>query len=423
MRWLYTLALALLTPGFALHLTWRGLRNRAYWRRWGERWGRLPASVRGPYALWVHAVSVGEVQAAAPLVRRLRELAPEAPILVTTTTPTGSDRVRTALAGQVDHCYLPYDLPPLVGAFLARARPAGALFVETELWPNYLAACRRRGVPCVLANARLSERSARGYRRLGPLTRGMLGALAAVAAQTREDARRLAELGVPRERLEVTGSVKFDLRLPASLREQAQVLRRSLGVDRDVWIAASTHEGEDEMVLDAFEALRGRHPEALLVLVPRHPERFSRVAALARRRELATALRTGEPGEWEEAQVLVGDTMGELPLLYAAADVAFVGGSLVPVGGHNLLEPAALGLPVVMGPHLHNFAEIGRLLRERGGATVVEDSAGLARVVGAWLDDANLRHQAGEAGRRVVEDNRGALERLVALVRATVPGL
>lgn len=423
MRWLYTVLVAVLSPGLLAYMGWRGLRNRAYWQRWGERWGRLPATVQGPYALWIHAVSVGEVQVALPLVRRLRDQSPGLAILVTTTTPTGSERVRAALGDQVAHCYLPYDLPPLVRVFLDRVAPAGAVFVETELWPNYLAACVRRGIPCVLANARLSQRSARGYRRLGTLSRGMFNQLAAVAAQTREDAARVIDLGTPADRVRVTGSVKFDLRLPASLWEQAQVLRRALGVDRDVWIAASTHEGEDDAVLGAFAELRHHRPEALLMLVPRHPERFARVAALARRRGWETALRTGDPATWPQAAVFIGDTMGELPLFYAAADVAFVGGSLVPVGGHNLLEPAALGLPVVMGPHLFNFAEISRLMVERGAAVVVHDGNALARVVGRWLEDANLRHQTGERGRRVVEENRGALQRLVRLVRETVPAV
>lgn len=416
MRRLYSLLLAAALPLVGLHLAWRGLRNRGYWRRWGERFGALPEHVSGPYDLWIHAVSVGETQVALPLVAALTERRPGLRVLVTTTTPTGMARLADGAGVAVDACYLPQDLPPMVTHFLERVRPRLAVFVETELWPNYLAACAERGIPTVLANARMSERSRRGYARFAALTREMLCHLTLAAVQSTTDGRRLMALGLPQERLRVTGSVKFDKQVPASVGERAQVLRRRMGVDRGVWIAASTHEGEEEPVLEAFLQLRRRVPGALLFLVPRHPERFERAHALALRRELVAVRRTDDEADWAAADVIVGDTMGELPLFYAASDVAFVGGSLVATGGHNVLEAAALGLPVVTGPHVFNFQEIMDLLVERGGAVQVRDSAALARVVGEWLSDGNLRHQVGSRGRQVVAENRGALGRLRGLL-------
>ncbi|MDZ7752353.1 MAG: lipid IV(A) 3-deoxy-D-manno-octulosonic acid transferase [Gammaproteobacteria bacterium] len=412
MRALYTAALFLAQPLVAFHLAWRGLRNRGYWRHWPQRFGLPPAAIKGPYDLWIHAVSVGETQVALPLVRTLQRRRPGLRVLVTTTTPTGMARLREAGAGAFELCYLPQDLPPMVGRFLDRVRPRLAVFVETELWPNYLAALAQRRTRVVLANARLSERSRRGYARFGALTREMLGNLSVAAAQSAADGARLAALGLPLERLVVTGSVKFDQEIPASIREKAQVLRRRMGVEREVWIAASTHEGEEEAVLEAHERLRRCFPDALLLLVPRHPERFERVHGLAVRRGFATARRTDSGADWRAAEVVIGDTMGELLLFYAAADVAFVGGSLVARGGHNVLEPAALGLPVVTGPHVFNFQEITDLLVDRGAAVRLAGGERLAGVVEEWLGDANLRHRVGACGRRVVVENRGALGRL-----------
>ncbi len=416
LRAAYSLAHYVGVPLLLARLAWRARGNPAYWRRWGERFavgGEYPSS---PGAAWVHAVSVGEVQAALPLVEALARRCPDAPILVTTTTPTGSDRVRAALGMRVVHRYFPYDLPDAVARFLAHVRPRVAVLMETELWPNTIAACARAGVPLVLANARLSQRSADGYRRVAPLARGMLARLDVIAAQGADDARRLVELGAPRERVEVTGSIKFDLRLAASLREESEALRRIFGVDRDVWIAASTHEGEEELVLDAFAAVRERSPNCLLVLVPRHPERFSAALAAVRRRGLRVARRSERPSECSGCDVFLGDSMGELPLFYGAADVAFVGGSLVPIGGHNPLEPAALGLPVLSGPHLFNFADIYQRLGEEQAAHVVDTPLALATVLGEWLADANRRHAVGERGRAVVERNRGALDRMLSII-------
>lgn len=416
MRQIYSLVHYLLMPGALLRLAWRATTNRSYRDRWWERFGFSPEIEDAERSIWVHAVSVGEVQAALPLVHALRERAPKLPIVVTTSTPTGRDRVLRALGTQVTHRYAPYDLPGSVRRFLDRARPQIAIIMETEIWPNILHQCRRRSIPVVLANARLSMRSASAYRRIARIVRRTLMDATAIAAQSRDDADRLIELGAPSERVHVTGSVKFDVRLPPSLTEEAQVLRRQWGVERSVWVAASTHEGEETQVLDAFHRVLSMIPDCLLVLVPRHPERFGAVSSLCRRRGYTTVRRSRSSGPCDRVDVFVGDTMGELPLFYAAADIAYVGGSLVAIGGHNMLEPAALGRPIVFGPHIFNFSEIGWRLLAEGAARQVQDWRGLADVVVSFLGDANLRHFTGEKGREFVERNRGALDRLLDTV-------
>lgn len=416
MRRLYSLLLYLLTPLVVARLLWRSRRAPDYRRRIGERLG-FPPPLGDQPTLWVHAVSVGEVQASAPLIQRLRQAYPQWPVLVTTTTPTGSRRLRELLGEEVLHVYAPYDVPWVVERFLAAARPRLAIFMETEIWPNILAGCQRRGIPTLLANARLSERSARAYGRVPEFTRATFGLLDRVAAQTQADRERFQALGVPAGRLGVTGSIKFDQRLAPSRREQAAVLRRAWGVDRPVWIAASTHEGEDEQVLDAHRQVLEQLPGALLVLVPRHPERFGRVAALIAKQGFSLVRRSEQRPCAPGTQVFLGDSMGELPMFYAAADLAFVGGSLVPTGGHNPLEPASAGIPVLMGPHTFNFAEISALLIREEAARQVQDAAALAEQVHAWLADAHERVRHGDQGRRVVEQNRGALDRLMAGIR------
>ncbi|MHB1241376.1 MAG: lipid IV(A) 3-deoxy-D-manno-octulosonic acid transferase [Gammaproteobacteria bacterium] len=415
MRLIYTAILYLLTPLVMLRLLWRSRADPDYRRRWPERFG-FGSTQRRPGAIWVHAVSVGEVQAAVPLIRSLRECDPALPLVVTTTTPTGSRHVRRVFGQDVIHVYIPYDLPGAVRRFLRRVRPRLLIVMETEIWPNLYHWCRRADIPVVLANARLSERSAAGYARVPGLVRDTLDCLAAIAPQSQLDAARLLALGADPRRVSVTGNLKFDVRLPASLLEQAQALRRALGTNRAVWIAASTHEGEDEQVLKAHAAVRERIHDALLVLVPRHPERFARVAALCRRLGYATVVRSAGGPCLPRTAVFLCDTMGELPAFYGASDLAFVGGSLAPAGGHNLLEPAALGVPVLTGPHMDNFLEVTELMLQAGAARTVDGSDALAGAVTEWLQNAPLRHRAGEQGRALVERNRGSLERLLAVL-------
>lgn len=415
MRGLYTLILYLLTPLALLRLLWRGLRAPGYWQRWGERFGYIPAQT-GVAPIWVHAVSVGEVQAAVPLLRALLKQYPDVPLLVTTTTPTGSEQLRNLFESRVAHVYMPYDLPGAVARFLKCARPRLALIMETEIWPNLYHTCARRNVPVLLVNARLSARSAAGYARVRGLAAATLRCLHGIAAQSRADAERFIELGAPAERVRITGSIKFDMKIPASLTEQAAVLRRDWGLQRPVWVAASTHEDEDELALEAHRRVRARYPDALLVLVPRHPERFARVAALCREQGWNTVLRSEQMATPADAAVFVGDSMGELLLFFGACDIAFIGGSLIPHGGHNPLEASAQRIPVLFGPHMFNFEQIAQLLLDAGAALEVGDSGMLADGVLRWLDDPTARSTAGERGAAVVEANKGARDAVLAMV-------
>lgn len=413
MRLLYSLLLYLLVPPALLRLAWRGLRNRGYWYRWGERFGFVPRFA-GP-TIWIHAVSVGEVRAAVPLVEALKRNHPGHRLFVTTMTPTGSVTVREMLGDSVLHCYVPYDLPTAVRRFLDRTRPALALVMETELWPNLFHECHARGIPLVIANARLSERSARGYARFARLTRTTLANVARIGAQSEADAVRLRVRGA--RDVTVTGSIKFEMRVPEDLAARAGALRNGFGA-RPVWVAASTRDGEEEYVLDAFARLRARFSDLLLVLVPRHPERFDTVARLCRQRGFAIERRTGKREKVDAGTaILLGDTLGEMLLFHAAADVAYIGGSLVPLGGQNLLEALAVGTPVVFGPHVFNFSEISRMSLARGAARQVHDAASLAAAVGDWLASPAARRTAGENGRRMVAENRGALDKTLSLVQ------
>ncbi|MEO6696456.1 MAG: lipid IV(A) 3-deoxy-D-manno-octulosonic acid transferase [Gammaproteobacteria bacterium] len=413
-RRLYTLLLYFLTPLVMLRLLWRGLRVPAYWRRWPERFGWIPHSRED--CLWIHAVSVGEVQAAVPLIKALRSRYPPQRIVVTTMTPTGAEHAQAVLSADVTHYYAPYDLPQAVQRFLQRARPRLLIIMETELWPNLIHTCYARAIPVILANARLSERSATRYRRIKKLMTETLEKISIIAAQTQPEAERFIELGARPDTVHVTGSIKYDVKLSASLREEAQVLRRLWGVERAVWIAASTHEGEEAQLIDAYAAVRRELPHALLVIVPRHPERFTKVAALCQKRGYRIVRRSEQRPCDANTEIVIGDSMGELNLFYAASDVAFVGGSLAPNGGHNLIEPAALGVPVITGPYTFNFAEVTQQLCEAGAAVQIHNTQQLSNTVVKFLKDANLRYQTGEKGRELVERNRGALNTLLEII-------
>lgn len=413
-RTLYTLLFHLGLPLVFLRLLWRAWRAPAYSRRIGERFAFGLPPLR-PGGIWVHAVSVGESIAAAQMIRELMARYPHLPITVTCMTPTGSERVQALFGDSVQHCYLPYDLPWAAARFLERARPKLAVVMETELWPNHIHQCARRGIPVALANARLSARSARGYARFARLTAPMLAKLSLIAVQTEAEAERFRQLGARDECVEVTGSIKFDLTIDPALLERASKLRQQwAALERPLWIAASTHAGEDEIILAAHRQLLSNHPQALLILVPRHPERFASVYESAVRDGFVAVRRSTGEAVGADTQVLVGDTMGELLFLYALADIAFVGGSLVPNGGHNLLEPAALGKPVLSGPHLFNFLEISAQLRAAGALREVENASELASAVDALWSDLPYAERMRTAGLVVLKNNQGALERLLA---------
>ncbi len=422
LRGLYSAALYLLVPVTVYHLIWRGFRHGEYFQRWNERY----AAYRDrPHAesVWVHAVSLGEVNAAAPLVNALLEQtlpdgAPTRRILVTTITPTGSARVRALWGSRVEHVYLPYDLPGMVRRFLLHYRPAVALIMETELWPNLLFGLRDARIPAYIVNGRLSERSLRGYRFLRALVGRALRTLRAVLAQSEGDAERFAQLGALQPR--VTGNLKFDIAPIAGADGFVREVRAQIG-GRPCWIAASTHPEEEAPVLAMHRALRQRWPDLLLLWAPRHPERFRPVIqqAIDAGWKVATRTLTHTPGR--DDAVFVIDSLGELGGFYHCAQVAFVGGSLQEIGGHNLLEPAAAGCAVVTGPHLHNFSDIARRMREAGALRVGNDADEVGAMVGELLADDAVRQAMVEAGRALVEQGRGALRRTLQEIEPDLP--
>lgn len=417
MRRLYTLLLYLALPVASLVVFARGLSEREYWRGWRSRFGF--GGSRPGQGIWVHAASVGEVQAAAVLIGALRERRPALEVALSCVTPTGRARARALLPG-IDVRYAPYDLPGCVRRCLARLRPRLLILIETELWPNLLHEARRAGVPTLIASARVSARSARLYRRLPGLLRPALVANVWVAAQSEADAQRFLALGAAAQRLSVVGNIKFDRAPAADAAQRGATWRAHYAAGRPVWVAGSTHAAEEPIVLEAHRELRRRLPSALLILAPRHPQRFDAAATAVAAQGLRAVRRSGGAAD-EDYEVLLLDTLGELAEFYAAADVAFVGGSLLPVGGHNLLEPAALGMPVLSGPQQFNSPDIARVLSEQGALRIVRDAAELAAAAEGLLRDAAARARAGAAARRVIEANRGALERLLRLIDALLP--
>lgn len=415
MHRLYTVVMYVLTPVIMYRLAVRGLKAKAYFRRWKERFGFFPKPDFSR-CIWVHAVSMGEVNAALGLVRRLTDAYPQERLVVTTVTPTGSERLIQVLGDSVFHVYLPYDLPAAVGRFLDRVKPVFAVVMETEIWPNLFCSCHDRGIPIVVANARLSERSLRGYRPVQSLAAMALNCATRVGAQTRTDADRLLRLGGDAHRIDVVGSLKFDIAIDPKLRSDGLQMRRHWGEERFVFVAASTHEDDEVAVMDAFAKLRERDSRALLIIVPRHPERFPRAIARCRSTGLRTATRTLDTLPDPDTDCFVVDTMGELLRFYAAADVAFVGGSISFVGGHNVLEPAALGIPVLVGPHTFNFSEITELLLSEGGAVRVADGAVLGTELLRLCGSPEDRRRMSECALALVDGNRGALDRTMEII-------
>ena len=416
-RLAYTVLFYLFTPLIALKLLWRALRAPAYAQRWGERWGFIDQQPEAETLIWLHAVSVGESVAAMPLVAAMRARYPQARIFITCMTPTGSQRIRAATGDDpaIGHSYAPYDSPTAIARFLRRTAPQLLIIMETELWPNTIAACAARDIPVVLANARLSARSAQGYGRLPLLVRPMLAQLSCVAAQTDADAARFSALGVGQAALQVTGNIKFDLELDAAVRDRADHLRRRWRGpnDRPIWLVASTHAGEDSIVLAALTLIKRHIPDLLLVLTPRHPERFGSVAADCAQAGFTLHRLSQSESPAASVDILLGDTMGELMAYYGTCDIAFVGGSLVPVGGHNMIEPAAWGRPILCGPEVHNFAEVARLLEAAGAMVYCAAEQTLAAEVIALVQDDRRREAMGAAALVVATANRGALARLL----------
>ena len=424
-RLLYSLLLYLFTPLVFCKLLYRSFRAPAYRKRWNERLGFVSFRLKKPSVIWVHSVSVGETLASAPLVNALLSRYPDYQLLITTMTPTGSERVQALYGDKVQHCYIPYDLPFALNRFFKRVKPDIAIIVETELWPNTIAACFKRNIPTIIVNARLSERSAKGYAKLGRITPTMLQQISVVACQNKNDGKRFIRLGLPENHLHITGSIKFDINVSAQEKNSATALRRQwekgFGRPANLFIAASTHEGEEQLIFDAFKQLKQQHKDLLLLVVPRHPERFKAVFDLAVKQGLRTIRHSLEAPVDPHTEVILGDTMGEMMKLFAASDLAFVGGSLIKRGGHNVLEPAASGLPVLSGIHTFNFEKIASELEKAQGLIRVVDQDSIVDAITRLLTDKHHYDQTGHNAKQFVERNRGALERQLALISQQLP--
>jgi len=413
LRALYSLLLLLLLPVILLVLWARG-----FGKQLSERFGRVSVDV--DRVIWLHAASVGEVNAAVPLIEELREKYSGCPLLITTFTPTGAQRARELTRLTVPVRYLPLDTGFAVRRFLNAVKPRALIVMETEIWPNLFRECTKRGVPVMLASARLSEKSVRGYQRFGGLIRPSLAGVK-VAAQTATDMQRFIDIGVEPDRVSVTGNLKLAFKLPETAIVEGQSFREQHAANRPVWIAASTHEGEEEQVLEAHKALLEVYPAALLILVPRHPDRFDKVAELLRRSDLSFIKRSRKQVCDRRTQVFLGDSMGELLMYYAAADIAFVGGSFADIGGHNLLEPATMALPLLTGPHNYNDQTMADLMHKAGALQLVADSSELADVLCALLDDDEARIGKGAAALKVTNDHGATLERLMEMISPAIP--
>ncbi len=420
MRTVYTILFYVGMPFIWLRLLWRARRDPNYAKRWSERLGYVPSNIQSK-CIWWHCVSVGETLAALPLIKSLMQRYPEIPVLVTGMTPSGSAQIQKHLGESVSHMYAPYDLPHLWKRFLHKINPQLLIIMETELWPNMLAQCHAKQIPTLLINARLSEKSAKGYGRFSGLIKEMLDNLNTVAVQNQQDGDRFIRLGLAPEKLHITGTVKFDITISPELLEKARELRFSWDAKRPVFIAASTHEGEEKIILDAFKKISAQDPDTLLILAPRHPERRQAIIQLCENHGFSYCLRSQNEIPQATTKVFIADTMGELLLFYAVSDIAFVGGSLIERGGHNILEPAAIGIPVITGPFLYNFAQIDRLLSESEALIKVKNAGGLATAVLGLLNDAKKREAVGKRGEAVIAKNRGASEKQLNLIARLMP--
>lgn len=406
---IYSQLIRLALPFILLRLWWQGRQAPELRINWQQRLGFVPRS--SGTVVWVHAVSVGETIAAAPMVRRLLERNPDITILMTAMTDTGLTQAMNMFGSQVKYAYAPYDTPGSIRRFLNRTNPRILVIMETEIWPNMIRQSRSRQVPVFLINARLSERSARGYERVKSLVSPIMRSISWVAAQAEKDAERFRRIGVAASKVSVTGSVKFDVDIPEAVRKTSFQLKASLS-DRPVWIAGSTHEGEEAQILAAHRQILASHPSALLIIVPRHPERFESVAEKVLQQSFSLARRSRGDG-LVGAEVYLGDTMGELMMLYGASDAAFVGGSLIERGGHNPLEPAGWGIPVISGPNVFNFETIYQRLVDDRGVVIVSGADELFQHLSTLFDDVDERRASGQRALSVVNKNRGALDKVV----------
>lgn len=409
------MATAFLTPVVLFRLASRGIKAPAYFRRWRERFGVFP-NPNFKKSILIHAVSVGEVNAAIPLIKALMETYKDHNFVITTVTPTGSDRVQQIFGNKVFHLYLPYDLPGAIKRFLRKINPDLAVVMETEIWPNLFRFCKKRDIPIVVANARLSELSLKGYKWVQSLATMAVNNTKFVAAQTQTDADRMIRLGCDADKIYVVGSLKFDIIIEQDIIDKGQEIHKHCAENHLIWIAASTHQEDEEELLDAYEYLKNKYPKLLLIIVPRHPERFQVTTHACIQKGFNTQLRS-KCGLYDiDADVFIVDTMGEMLEFYAASDIAFVGGSIANIGGHNVLEAAVFKLPVLVGPNTHNFAEITQLLHDCGGSKLVKNTDDIIECMEELIENPQTRHDMGLAAQKLVEENRGAVALTMELI-------
>ncbi|MFT4924788.1 MAG: 3-deoxy-D-manno-octulosonic-acid transferase [Phenylobacterium sp.] len=421
LRLIYNTLIHLALPLLFVRLWFRGNRSPAYRLRWGERLGFFNPPSDSQQGICFHCVSVGEAIAATPLIKQIQQQYQHLPITITTTTPTGSDQVKATFGESVFHVYLPFDTPGAIKRFFHQTQPRLLVIIETELWPNLLRFARLSGVKTLLANARLSHKSAKGYKRIASLSRQMMDDITLIATQNQQDGDRFVALGLAQDKLAVTGSIKFDICIDEHIAQRSRQLKAQWGAERPIWVVGSTHQGEDELILQVYRQVLEVQPDLLLVLVPRHPERFDQVAQLIERSQLVSIRRSEALLATKESsndtldaqtQVILGDTMGELMLFWSVADIAFVGGSLVKHGGHNPLEPCTFNVPVISGPHVFNFKHIYQSLAEKQAVLITSDERQLTDSVIRLLQHPNEGQQQGRNASAVIAQNRGALERL-----------
>lgn len=414
MNHLYRILSYVILPFLVIRLWVKSIKRPVYRQRIKERLACFSFS-SPKKTIWIHAVSLGEIIAAAPLIEKMLKEYPQYIIVLTTTTPTGSEKALNLFKDRLFHVYAPFDVPCLIDRFLHKIHPKLVIIMETELWPNWFKACKKKNIPIIIANARLSEHSQHGYNRIASLTADTLNCVEKLLPQTKEDANRFIQLGMPANKVKILGNIKFDMKTPEDIHEKAQKFRANWQKNRPVWIAASTHQGEEEIILQTFQCIKGNNPSALLILVPRHPERFEKVAELSEKSGfntiLRTALETTSPDILAKMDVLLGNTIGEMLLFIASSDVAFVGGSLIPQGGHNILEPAALYVPVITGPQMFNFQKIYDEFVLAESIITVTDASSLAQAVEALFLDPLLREEYASLGFKIIEKNQGALEK------------
>ena len=421
MQFIYSALFYFLAPLILLRLLWRSIKAPAYRYRWRERFALYPQALP-QHVIWFHAVSVGESEALFPLLKKIQQHHPEAKLLVTTTTPTGSARVQAVMKDTVTHVYLPYDMPDVVQRFIGHFKPTLAVIMETEIWPNLYTCCGQHHIPLYLINARLSERSSRGYQKISQFVRSTLDNVSIIATQTQDDAQRFVSLGAKTDAIKVMGNIKFDISVPEITLADGHQLKNTLFANRFVWVIASTHKEEEAIFITLYQHIKLQIPELLLLLVPRHPERFIEVKRLCEQKQLKTVSRTSGEPVTQATDVYLVDTMGELKMIYAASDIAFVGGSMVPTGGHNILEAVAVGVPVLFGPYMSNFKEIARGILNQQAAIQCVDNDAIVQSVLYLYHQPNERLELVAKGQVFLKQNQGAIARIYAMLEPVIRG-